>query len=74
MPNFKDSKVISMTDWVKCTDTSDRPIFLNLTAAMIVFWSDFEKSTLVSFPGGDGQELRIQEKPESILSAREPDS
>ena len=63
-----------MTDWVKCTDTNDRPVFLNLAAAMSVLWNEFEKCTIVSYPGGDEDVWRIQERPESILSAREPES
>ena len=62
-----------MTDWVKCTDASGRPIFVNLATAMSVFWNDNQKSTFVGYPGSD-EALRIRERPEFILAAREPDS
>ncbi len=62
---------LTMTDWVKCTDTSGRPIFVNLATAMSVFWNDNQRSTFISYPGSDEDVLRVREKPESILAARE---
>ena len=62
-----------MADWIKCTDTSGRPIYVNLTPAMSVFWNDNEGCSIVGYAGGDEDVLRVRERPESILSAREPD-
>ncbi len=57
-----------MTDWIKCTDESGRPLYVNLATAMSVFWNENEKCTLIAYPGGDEDVLRVQEAPETILS------
>jgi hypothetical protein len=63
-----------MTDWVQCTDTNGRTIYVNLATAMSVFWNEKEGYSFVAYPGSDDDVLRVKEKPEAILSARQADS
>jgi len=61
-----------MADWIKCTDMDGEPIFVNLEIAMSVYWQEHTRCSHVAYPGGDEDGLFIKEKPEAILTVREP--
>ena len=58
-----------MAGWVKCTNKSGNPLFVNLSTAMNAYWNENEKCTVIAYAGGDEDVLRVQEKPEVILAA-----
>ena len=63
-----------MTDWVKCTDTEDKTIYLNLATARCVMWNDKVGLSLIAYSATNEDVLRVRERPEAILKAREPDA
>ncbi len=61
-----------MTDWVKCTDSEDRTIFVNLAPARCVVWNDKVNLSLIAFSATNEDVLRVREKPEALLKFRDP--
>lgn len=61
-----------MTDWVKCTDIEDQTIYLNLATARCVKWNDKMNLSLIAYSATNDDVLRVRERPEAILKAREP--
>ncbi len=61
-----------MTDWVKCTDTEDKTIYLNLTTARCVMWNDKVNLTLIAYSATNEDVMRVRERPEAILNVRNP--
>lgn len=58
-----------MTDWIKCTDESGGPVFMNLATAVSMHWNEKDKCTLITYLGDGGDAWRVQETPEAILPA-----
>ncbi len=63
-----------MTDWVKCTDIEERTLYVNLAPARCVVWNDKMNCSLIAYSATNEDVLRVRERPEAILSAREPTS
>lgn len=60
-----------MTDWVKCTDTENKTIYLNLANARCVMWNDKVSLSLIAYSATNEDVLRVRERPEAILKARD---
>lgn len=61
-----------MADWVKCTNTDGKNVYVNFSIARSVYWEDSEGCSIVAYPGSDDDDLWVRERPETILAAREP--
>ena len=62
-----------MTVWVKCTAKTGNLILVNLSTAMSAIWNDHEGCTIIAYPGGDENVVRVKERPEKILAAADID-
>ena len=62
-----------MADWIKCTDTQGRSIFVNLAPAMSMHWNDHERCNIIAYPGGPDEILRVREKPNEVFGAERID-
>jgi len=63
-----------MVDWVKCTNRDGNPIYVNLDTAASVRWREESQYSVIRFSGTDVDAVRVKDRPEAILSAREPDA
>ncbi len=61
-----------MVDWVKCTYRDGTTIYVNLDTAASVRWREESQYSVVRFPGTDVDAVRVKERPEALVSAREP--
>jgi hypothetical protein len=60
------------TNWVKCTHKGDEnPIYVNIDSAMSIRWIESDKATIIAFPGGENDIVRVLERPEHILKSRD---
>ena len=57
-----------MANWVKCIDTHDEEIILNIPAAISIKWIDTQNRTYVGF-AGDEDPVLVKEKPQDIITA-----
>jgi hypothetical protein len=53
-------------NWIKCTDTSKQPIYVNIENATSIFWVEQEKASIIGFPSGTDS-IKVIEKPEIII-------
>jgi hypothetical protein len=37
-------------NWIKCTDMSKQPIYVNIENATSIFWVEQEKASIIGFP------------------------
>ncbi len=58
-----------MATWVKYTNISGKPVFVNLSTAMSAYRNEDGKQTLIAYPGSDEDVLRVRETPDAILQA-----
>ena len=57
-----------MSNWTTCTRKSDEePIYLNLDTVERMRWNEAEGCTVVVWPGGKDNFVRVLERPEEIL-------
>ena len=63
-----------MTDWVKCTSMDGKPFYINMAAVMSAFWNDHERCCILSYGDDPDETLSVRERPEAILTVREPDA
>lgn len=57
-----------MSNWVTCTRKSDEePIYLNLDTVERMRWNEAEDCTIVVWPGGKDNFVKVLERPEEIL-------
>jgi biopolymer transport protein ExbD len=54
-------------NWVKCTDMRKQPIFVNIENATTIFWNEAEKVSIVAFASSGGDNVKVLEKPESVI-------
>jgi hypothetical protein len=54
-------------NWVKCTDMRKQPIFVNIENATTIFWNEAEKVSIVAFASSGGDNIKVLEKPESVI-------
>jgi hypothetical protein len=57
----------SMAAWVKCTDTQERTIFLNLDAAISMVPLERTGLTRVAFIGAVKDTVEVKESPEYMI-------
>ena len=58
-----------MASWVACTRKSDKArIYLNLDMVERLRWNEAESCSVVLWPGGKDQFIRVLERPEEILT------
>ena len=53
-------------NWIKCTDMSKQPIYVNIENATSIFWVEQEKASIIGFPSG-ASSIKVIEKPEIII-------
>jgi hypothetical protein len=53
-------------NWIKCTDMSKQPIYVNIENATSIFWIEQEKVSIIGFPSGTDS-IKVIEKPEIII-------
>ena len=59
-----------MANWVRCTRKVDNePIYLNLDTTEWLRWNETEKFTIVAWPGGKENIVRVLEHPDDIFTA-----
>jgi len=56
-----------MAAWVKCTDVSDRTIFLNLEHAISMFPLERTRLTRVAFIGAEKDTVEVKETPDYLI-------
>jgi hypothetical protein len=57
-----------MANWVKCAHKGDaNPVYVNIDIAMSMRWIESDKATIIAFPGGENDIVRVLERPEDIL-------
>ncbi len=57
-----------MAVWVKCTDVSDRTIFLNLEHAISMVPLERTRLTRVTFIGAEKDTVEVKETPEHLIA------
>jgi hypothetical protein len=60
-----------MAVWVKCTDVSDRTIFLNLDHAISIFPLERTGLTRVAFIGSEKDTVEVKETPVYLIKMAE---
>jgi len=59
-----------VANWVRCTHKVDNePIYLNLDTMKWLKWNQIEKFTIVAWPGGEENIVRVLEHPDDIFTA-----
>ena len=56
-----------MAAWVKCTDSQERTIFLNLDAAVSMVPLERTGLTRVAFTGADKDTVEVKETPDYLI-------
>ena len=56
-----------MATWVKCTDTQDRTIFLNLDSAISIVPLERTGLTRVAFIGAEKDTVEVKESPDHLI-------
>ena len=52
--------------WVKCTDTQNRLIYVNIENALSILWNERKKSSTIAF-ANIGDTIEVIEPPEAII-------
>ena len=61
-----------MANWVKCTHKGDeKTIYVNVDTAMSMRWIESDNATIIAYPGGENDVVRVLERPENILKWQE---
>ena len=58
-----------MTAWVKCTDSQERTIFLNLDVAISMFPLERTGLTRITFVGTEKDTVEVKEMPEFLIKS-----
>ena len=58
-----------MVAWVKCTDSQDRTIFLNLDAAVSMIPLERTGLTRIAFIGAEKDTVEVKETPDVLIKA-----
>ncbi len=58
-----------MVAWVKCTDSQERTIFLNLDAAISMFPLDRTGLTRITFVGAEKDTVEVKETPDFLIKS-----
>jgi hypothetical protein len=58
-----------MAAWVKCTDSQERTIFLNLDAAISMFPLDRTGLTRITFVGAEKDTVEVKETPDFLIKS-----
>jgi hypothetical protein len=54
-------------NWVKCTDTQNRPIYVNIENAISILWNERKKSSIIAFANVGGDTIEVIEEPDAII-------
>jgi hypothetical protein len=60
-----------MAAWVKCTDSQERTIFLNLDVAISIVPLERTGLTRVTFIGAEKDSVEVKESPEYLIKTTE---
>jgi hypothetical protein len=55
--------------WVKCTDSQERPIFLNLDTAVSMVPLERTGLTRIAFLGAEKDTVEVKETPETLIKS-----
>jgi hypothetical protein len=58
-----------MVAWVKCTDSQERTIFLNLDAAISMASLERTGLTRIAFIGAEKDTVEVKETPDALIKA-----
>jgi hypothetical protein len=66
---------VPVATWIKCTDTKQEPVYVNLDNAVTVTRNDAaekvtERGTVISFMGGEQVYIIVNERPEEIIKPK----
>jgi hypothetical protein len=64
-----------MGTWIKCTNTNNMPVYINLDNAVTVMRDDTgqrisERGTVIEFMGGEQVYIVVREQPEEIIKLK----
>ena len=58
-----------MATWVKCTDTQQRSVYLNLDAAISIVPLERTGLTRIAFIGAEKDTVEVKETPDDLIKA-----
>ena len=58
-----------MAAWVKCTDTNERTVYLNLDAAISIVPLERTGLTRIAFIGAEKDTVEVKETPDDLIKA-----
>jgi hypothetical protein len=66
---------VTMATWIKCTNTNNMPVYVNLDNAVTVMRDDTghriqERGTVIEFMGGEQVYIVVIEQPEEIIKLK----
>jgi hypothetical protein len=64
-----------MANWIKCMNTKETPVYINLDNAVTVMRDDSgerikERGTVIEFMGGEQVYIVVTEQPEEIIKSK----